>query len=46
MGVAFPYLRIILRPSLRALPGGNAAKALGNIEHIYMLKSRLFVEFA
>ena len=46
MDVAFPYLGIILRPSLCALPGGNTTKALSNIEHVYKFKNRLFVEFA
>ena len=46
MDIAFPYLGITLRPSLRELPGGNETKALSSIEHVYKLKSRLFVEFA
>ena len=39
----FPYLGITLRPSLLALPGRNATKALRNTEHVY--KRGLRVEF-
>ena len=46
MDVSFPYLGITLRPSLHVLPGVNTTKAPNSIDHVYRLKSHLFVEFA